>query len=851
LALTSVEAVAQTTYAVDVQGQFDQLSIRPDALGFWPGNSPDPTSCKHYQGMLRMQGPDGTPYLIVTRSGNIPPVPGPDDIICGENPLEDNDDPGNLLIVRMDSRDRHGERMRSNRLLPVHAFTRTPPPAEDRVVAHFTFNGVGGWPAYGHPGGMQNVGNVVAIPLEAPRQSGLPASQIVFVNFANMEQPVITSSFAPPVPAGGAAGVVGLTQLPDDSYLMLVTGGQNETIAFYKSLPTGADCSPLAISQCSNLTSPNLQWELIDTWVAEPKRIVQGPGGTTTVEDPMSPDEIYAGQNWPANPAHQTYQFIRQSVANGTLYIAAAIGRILSDDDRIELYRVECEAGPNCKGGEIRLRRVASRGLFTYPTADPDTNSYGKTASFAAASTFYVSPTGELLFYATEHDNDLVGSVKAGEWRNVFGMRGNSPTVNPTPNLQSLYTYQEGGTGLIFGAGDPPRTKAYIELFADPGYSGRSVMVDFDDWHLDDHGDFTYMDRRFTINGYVNSGSMADNASSWRWWAPGGCTIFAHDGRINSPGGRTRTLSGDGQHQVSAHLGAVRNDADSDDMNDMVASVEFGQDCSWYYDAIMEMDWDFDRDGIFERSGLILPFDATQLDGPTSLAIPVRARHPMDGASSETVAQVRIVNAVPVVGDWSVRDALGRIIGVEVPFLTANTTATAQATFSDPGRLDRQTAQINWGDGRTDLHTAFASYTDAFGGAVGNLTAARKYTTHATQKITLTITDDDGGVVTRSAVVRVLSPAMGLWEVYDLLVAAHAAVGNGPAGQAIEKACRALAGNPNDSVNTGAIARLNAGNKAAARTKIQQAIGHLQDAQAAGAPVSVARAALEQVLAAI
>src|SRR5688572_29651620 len=58
-------------FVPDVIVQFNALAVRPEALGFGLGGSPEPSICRHYQGMARAQGP-GTPYLFVTRSGNDP-----------------------------------------------------------------------------------------------------------------------------------------------------------------------------------------------------------------------------------------------------------------------------------------------------------------------------------------------------------------------------------------------------------------------------------------------------------------------------------------------------------------------------------------------------------------------------------------------------------------------------------------------------------------------------------------------------------------------------------------------------------------------------------------------------------
>lgn len=56
-------------FVPDVEARFNALAVRVDPLGFHIGSSPNPSTCKHYQGLARVEGPDGTPYLFVTRSG--------------------------------------------------------------------------------------------------------------------------------------------------------------------------------------------------------------------------------------------------------------------------------------------------------------------------------------------------------------------------------------------------------------------------------------------------------------------------------------------------------------------------------------------------------------------------------------------------------------------------------------------------------------------------------------------------------------------------------------------------------------------------------------------------------------
>ena len=50
-------------FVPDVPGQFRALTERADPLGFHVGGSPNPSHCKHYQAMTRVDGADGTPFL--------------------------------------------------------------------------------------------------------------------------------------------------------------------------------------------------------------------------------------------------------------------------------------------------------------------------------------------------------------------------------------------------------------------------------------------------------------------------------------------------------------------------------------------------------------------------------------------------------------------------------------------------------------------------------------------------------------------------------------------------------------------------------------------------------------------
>src|SRR5215204_4936017 len=190
-------ATAQTSdrsdgmrFVPDPINQVFYLSETGDALGLNITTTPNPSACRHYQGITRTENAEGTQFFLVTRSGNTPFPPG--EIGCDDSPGEARN--GNLVVFRLDSRDKNGERLRSNRLQRNAYVDFTPPPMSlDRATIYFTFTGGNpddpdpakrpglvfrGGPndlpprAYQHPGGMQQVGNILAVALESPRPGG-------------------------------------------------------------------------------------------------------------------------------------------------------------------------------------------------------------------------------------------------------------------------------------------------------------------------------------------------------------------------------------------------------------------------------------------------------------------------------------------------------------------------------------------------------------------------------------------------------------------------------------------------------------------------------------------------------
>jgi hypothetical protein len=374
---------------------------------------------------------------------------------------------------------------------------------------------------------MQVIGHTLAMAVEHRRNSFSPRSGVVFFDVSNPEAPQVRSLFSTELEMGDmGTGMVGVTPLRNGLYLMVVTAAHNETFFFYRSTT-------------SDLGSSTLSWL--------PVGRIPGPD----VEN-----------------AHQCLNFLRQGDVDGPLYLAGARGRLASNNNRIDLYRVTSDTPDFSPGEQVYLTPVVSDRLI-----EAHHNLGGdEIANLAAASGFYVSPSGELIFYATEHDNDgpsdgTHGTVKMGEWRDVDVVRAGSPTLLPTARVNGPFEVDEGSAVNLTGTAGPPITKAWIQPFGaydldelEAGYT----IVDFDDYGRDDFDDF------FAIGGNF----FADHIRSWNWYAPVGCSILAID-HENGTIKETKTLIGTGRVRHDLDLRLVASDGGGDNVNDKIDAVAF------------------------------------------------------------------------------------------------------------------------------------------------------------------------------------------------------------------------------------------------------------------------------------
>jgi hypothetical protein len=178
--------------------------------------------------------------------------------------------------------------------------------------------------------------------------------------------------------------------------------------------------------------------------------------------------------------------------------------------------------------------------------------------------------------------------------------------------------------------------------------------------------------------------------------------------------------------------------------------------CASYYSAEMTPRWDLDFDGTAETVSNSATVSAAGLNGPLTFDVAVEAQHPIDGRVARKIIPVTIRNASPAITGLAVSVGPGRRLGTDESFAIVHRPVTVSASFTDAGRLDHQTAAIEWGDG--SVSQSFDAFSDAFGGVEGRLEAAHIYATAGVYTVRLTIMDDDGGVGQTTATVTVIKP---------------------------------------------------------------------------------------------
>jgi hypothetical protein len=820
--LTASPAAAQTPkpdvyFAPDVVGQFSALSLRPEPFGMWVWGHPEPSDNidKHYQGIARSQGP-GLAHMFLSWNGNDSSC-----VFC-------DDEPGQLFVIRMLSRNATGERLRSNRLYPGHPIfaidpflgdVGTAPDLRDCLVGRIVFDGTGDWPHYRHPGAMQIVGDVLAVPLSKPGAGDEPMR----IQFVDITEPALPRPLSSLVVRDGSsnfgAGLVALTPVRNpfgtgQRYLMALAGEGGQELRLYRSLSS----DPLVESAASDLKDKTLDWEEL--------------GRFTSAE---------LGSFWPccSSQSHQTLNFVREGSLDGALYLVGAYNTdpVLypgGGTDYFTLYRVNVDVHGNPQSP--LLTHVKRLHVTTNSIA-------GDTAHFAGSTGVYVSPSGEVIIYANEHEeqgpygSDPISgesrrAVRAGEWRHQEMVRPDSPTLKPSVEPAGSFAVDEGGSVTLTGTGRPASTRAWLQLFREPGLGlsdenfDKELVFDYDDRAKDDYANLPVMYADFN-----------DEASSLRWFAPQGCNVEVDQHSIDDPSfpGGFRVLPGLSYPFPYPDLQRIFWDNGSGSVNNLVSAVRFF--CDDYYGAPIAVSWDLNFDGTYETTGSSASFSAASFDGPTIAYVPTRAQHASDTTplgTGRTPFPVVVRNIAPVIRTAGVTDPLGRDLAGGAIVAIAGVPVQLAVTFTDPGRADTQTGSVSWGDGTTD--TSFRTFSDARNGATGQLRDAYVYTASGPYQIAATITDDDGGPSSASFTIRVLSIQHAITDVVGQIDALLATATNPRVVTALRDARDELTGNHGGTPPTnGALDLLDAHDPAGAITKLSAAIAFLVSAETNGA----------------
>jgi len=414
--------------APDVHGQFAALKHHGEALGFHLGVSEDPTCGQHFQGVARSTGPGSTCLFI---SHNIGHVAG-------------------LLVVEMASRGGDGERLRSNRLKRGAHTDFTLPPTSDRGVANLSF------PEYEHAGGIQLVDDVLAVPLEVP-SSGASPGRLVLVDVSDPILPQVILEY----PLTHKAGFVAFAELAQENcYIFLISGSDSalqdgKMIKLYKT-------------NTNDLHEPNLMIEPAGEWVCSG----ECRGFKTDIG------------------AYQALNFVEQDDGELLLVGTRRTGWQVSCtcpldtcEDEADLYHFEYLMGL------WQLTYQSTKHFYLHVDWELSGEWFG---NFAAAAGIYVSPSGQLILYSIEHENEgFGGMVRMGEFHN-HGLN------------------HEGRAG--------PCT-AWLELYDDDhGWTGndRSLVFDGRDRYLED------------LDNLHDHDYFGGKASSAKWCAPVGCSFILY-----------------------------------------------------------------------------------------------------------------------------------------------------------------------------------------------------------------------------------------------------------------------------------------------------------------------------------
>ena len=306
------------------------LSDHGVLLGYHLNGFFDPSTTKHWEGVARLRGGGGK-YLAVSRIG-----------------------PEMFDVVELASRAEGGEAFGASR-----PSAKDPPPVEDKVIGKIDED-----EGFDHAGGLQALGDVLAVPLE----NGT-ISRVVFYDVADPKAPKrLTTLERPDI---GEAGSAGLVDLPDGKILLVVGRKGDQTLDVYTT--TAKDFTGFHLDATWSVKTDGVKSAL--------------PDGDKKLGDYQNLDVLRA--------------------CDDKLYLLGTHREgVLVGTDFVDLYALDLPAG-----GQPILTKVAKRHMYCANSGED------AQCNLDAAAGAYVTPSGELHVYAVEHDNDGPGgSIKMKEF---------------------------------------------------------------------------------------------------------------------------------------------------------------------------------------------------------------------------------------------------------------------------------------------------------------------------------------------------------------------------------------------------------------------------------------------------
>jgi hypothetical protein len=752
----------------DALGQFDALKHHPEALA-WRNpeaqGAVDPSIYDHYQGVLRNPN-TGTPVFYVTQ-------------------LDDDDGGtagGYLHVVSFGSRGTDGERLRSNLQQVGNDTEEAYPPSNDTWIRRIRFDGTVEFdgdllPVYKHAGGMALVDDVLFVPVDQSTDADAPTGQLLLFDVAadaTDPQPLHA------LPLEHGIDNVAVTRLDGGTYRIWTNGNGGEDIHVY-------------VTDHRNLRDSALGLNLTQTW-----------------DDATG----LVGASWPTGTgAHQSSTFLRET--DDTLYLIGMRhpgGSPFSGSDYADLYRVA-----ETDLGELILFHQQTRQFnCVYDGGGGPVDM--RVCNMSAATSTYVTPSGELILYAAPHDDEDgfdPDIVRMGEFRHRDVNRESSPLRAPTSEANGPYSVDEGNTVELHGSGAPPADRPWIELYDDTNFADRSIVVDYDDRGLLELDNFNHLD------------GFNDKTSSVRWRSPVGLNIVLYDDDHFRD--RHIVLRGTGQTQAISnlknqpvltglveHYDPFKGNGEALDFNDKTSSLLWTGAVPSYGSPVLE--WDLDGDGVFgetgpaaaygDEVGATAAFDAAALDGPTT--IEVRLRVSISGVAGFGVdtAVIQVDNVPPTAAIDSLDGGLPGVALVGLPVNLAGSYLDIPA--------DTHTAEVDWGDGDTTPGTVDAT--------IWTVAASHVYAVGGDFDVQLTVTDDDDGAGSASAPLTVYGAAGAGATVLERIDALLGLPLSHDDRAALQDARDLLDGNHGGRAHNGALDKLDADDLVAALVKIEACI---------------------------